>query len=608
MAFDRIGRMTRSRLQLIYNLQHDHGTESVEVPFVLGVLAPLAAESELIKPYAERRWKLIDRDTFDDVLAQFRPRLTLRLRSLMPEGQELTAKLEFRSIEDFDPPQLAKQLPMLGHLAEDRKAIGELLQKILYDDDFRQQFEPLAENEAAAEAFLSQTPTPFSDDTLDYYRSKYRLPNRATTARTLTALRAMITLSRQADPMGLMTTLEAKLRLCESRCEGLLGEVLREVLHAMEFRQLEAAWRGLFHLVRNTQTSSSLKIKVLPISRVELDADLARPVSERILVQHLLRDDRSGIGPEPIGMLLADFGFTANDAPLLRALGEVTRHCHCPVVANVAPGFFHISSFRELEKFRDPRVVGVDWDEARQAEEFRQVALTLPRMLCRKPWGEQHNPCEGLAFEEFPQGVDPDLLPWTNTAWAYAQCILEAFCRDGWFTNVRGVQSGGKVDNWPKFTDRRPEGSTLWLSECLISDRLEEQLTDMGLLAFVPMKTMDFGAFLATCSTARVLQCGPDPEQSLLLSRWPYHLCAARFAVVLRQIVRDARLDLPSQGPQVAELLTRWLSVYCDPEGRTPLLAGQVAWEQEQLVVSLQVNWPGDTASRRTWVKTPITT
>ena len=49
-----------------------------------------------------------------------------------------------------------------------------------------------------------------------------------------------------------------------------LTEQVNLILHHEDFQKLEGAWRGLHHLVNNTETDEMLKIRVLNISKKDL--------------------------------------------------------------------------------------------------------------------------------------------------------------------------------------------------------------------------------------------------------------------------------------------------------------------------------------------------
>ena len=46
-----------------------------------------------------------------------------------------------------------------------------------------------------------------------------------------------------------------------------LTDQVNQILHHQDFQQLEGAWRGLHHLVNNTETDEMLKIRVMNISK-----------------------------------------------------------------------------------------------------------------------------------------------------------------------------------------------------------------------------------------------------------------------------------------------------------------------------------------------------
>src|SRR3954462_12879687 len=55
-----------------------------------------------------------------------------------------------------------------------------------------------------------------------------------------------------------------------------LSEQINQILHHADFQALEGAWRGLHHLVNNTETDEMLKIRVMNISKQELGRTLKK--------------------------------------------------------------------------------------------------------------------------------------------------------------------------------------------------------------------------------------------------------------------------------------------------------------------------------------------
>ncbi len=55
-----------------------------------------------------------------------------------------------------------------------------------------------------------------------------------------------------------------------------LSEQINLILHHEDFQKLESAWRGLHHLVSNTETDDKLRIRVMDVSKEELRRTLRR--------------------------------------------------------------------------------------------------------------------------------------------------------------------------------------------------------------------------------------------------------------------------------------------------------------------------------------------
>src|ERR1700712_1232136 len=55
-----------------------------------------------------------------------------------------------------------------------------------------------------------------------------------------------------------------------------LSQQINAIMHNKDFQTLESAWRGLHHLVNNTETDEMLKIRVMNISKGDLHKTLKR--------------------------------------------------------------------------------------------------------------------------------------------------------------------------------------------------------------------------------------------------------------------------------------------------------------------------------------------
>ena len=94
--------------------------------------------------------------------------------------------------------------------------------------------------------------------------------------------------------------------------DEVVSKQLAAIMHHAEFQQLEGTWRGLHHLVMNSETSAKLKLKVLNCSKRELFKDLDRAVEfdQSQIFKKIYENEFGTPGGEPYGALIGDYEFT----------------------------------------------------------------------------------------------------------------------------------------------------------------------------------------------------------------------------------------------------------------------------------------------------------
>ena len=109
--------------------------------------------------------------------------------------------------------------------------------------------------------------------------------------------------------------------------DQVVSKQLSAIMHKKEFQQLEGTWRGLNYLVMNSETSSSLKLKVLNVGKRELFKDLDKAVEfdQSQIFKKLYENEFGSPGGEPYGALIGDYEFSAHpdDLNLLTVLANV---------------------------------------------------------------------------------------------------------------------------------------------------------------------------------------------------------------------------------------------------------------------------------------------
>jgi type VI secretion system protein ImpC len=345
---------------------------------------------------------------------------------------------------------------------------------------------------------------------------------------------------------------EENIKFWIAQIDKKLSAQLNEIMHAPEFQKLESTWRGLKYLIDQTETGESLKIRVLNVSKRDLFKDLERAAEfdQSAVYKKVYEEEYGQLGGEPYGMLVGDyeFGRNAEDISLLKMISGVAAASHAPFVSAANPKLFNMERFTELGQPRDLAKIfmGVEyasWKSFRESEDSRYVALTLPHVLGRLPYGAEFKRVDAFNFEEFVDGKDHDKYLWMNAAWAYATRITDAVAKYGWMARSRGVEGGGKVEGLPVHTFPTDDGDVAMKcpTEIAISDRREFELSNLGFLPLLHSKNRDFAVFMGAQSCQKPKQYF-DPAANAnaeLSAKFNYIMCVSRFAHYLKVMARD---------------------------------------------------------------------
>jgi type VI secretion system protein ImpC len=352
---------------------------------------------------------------------------------------------------------------------------------------------------------------------------------------------------------------------------------LNEVLHDPGLQQLESTWRGLHYLVDQTETSTTLKIRVMNIKKQELFKDLARAVEfdQSSLFKKVYEEEYGQLGGQPFGMLVGDyeFGRNAEDISLLKMISGVAAASHAPFISAASPKLFGFDSYTEMANPRDlakifDAVEYAPWKSFRESEDSRYAALTLPRVLSRLPYGENFKRVTEFNFEEQVDGTDHNNYSWMNASWAYAVRITDAFAKYGWMARTRGVEGGGKVEGLPVHTFPTDDGDVAMKcpTEIAISDRREYELSNLGFLPLLHSKGSDFAVFMGaqSCQKPKTYFDPAANANAELSTKFNLILNTSRFAHYLKVMARDKIGSFMEVG-QCGVWLNNWISNYVVP-------------------------------------------
>src|SRR5215475_3151989 len=240
---------------------------------------------------------------------------------------------------------------------------------------------------------------------------------------------------------------EASINARVAAIDQLLSAQVNAIMHDAAFQKLEASWRGLHHLVFESETGTMLKIRVLNVSKKDLLKDLERAAEfdQSALWKKVYEEEYGTFGGAPFGALIGDYEFSNHpqDMALLEKISQVAAAANAPFVAAASSELFGWDSFTELAEVRDlakifDRTEFAKWRSFRDSEDSRYVGLTLPHTLMRLPYGKETVPTETFNFEEDVDGRDHKKYCWGNAAYSFGTRMTESFAQYHWCVSIRG--------------------------------------------------------------------------------------------------------------------------------------------------------------------------
>jgi len=367
---------------------------------------------------------------------------------------------------------------------------------------------------------------------------------------------------------------EASIQERIAEIDRIISKQLNEVLHHPSFQKLEGTWRGIRYLMDQSETNSTLKLKVLPASKRELLRDLQRAseFDQSSLFKKVYEEEFGVFGGAPFAALIGDYEFSKSpeDMDLLQRVAQVAASAHAPFLSAASPELLNLRDFTQLGL---PRDIGkifdsteyAKWKSFRMSDDSRYVALTLPRILTRLPYGRETQQIDGFDFEENVDGNDHSKYLWSNAAYALGAKLTDAFARYGWCAAIRGVEGGGLVEDLPAHTFATDEGDIALKcpTETQISDRREKELADQGLVPLVHCKGTDYAAFFSVQSVNKPRLYDKDAANAnaRLSAQMPYILAMSRFAHYLKAMMRD-KIGSFTSVAECEKFLKIWISQY----------------------------------------------
>ncbi|WP_285129512.1 type VI secretion system contractile sheath small subunit [Leclercia adecarboxylata] len=141
----------RARINLKLALHTGGAQKKVELPLKLLTVGDFSNGKEK-RPLSEREKVNVNKNNFDSVLSELNPEINLAVQNtLAGEGSEENIQLQFSSIKDFEPEQVARQIPQLRAMLAMRNLLRDLKSNLLDNATFRKELEKILKDPALSQ-------------------------------------------------------------------------------------------------------------------------------------------------------------------------------------------------------------------------------------------------------------------------------------------------------------------------------------------------------------------------------------------------------------------------------------------------------------------------
>lgn len=588
----RLGKLRPPRVQITYDVETNGANVLKELPYVIGIMADLSGNNSTKLPLKRRKFIDLSLSNLDVAIGYLGTSIKITIPKFqLDEMIELV--IDFDNVHDFTPDNLLNKIDFLKASTRRLRLLKDLKTKLECNEISRKLIKDFLQNsELMSYAQSWKSGSEVENKNMEDYLYKSELA--FIDSQKTFAMDMLCELSKIGNvntEQNVITCLDKEIVNIQEQ----LSWYLNAILHNKDFQRIEGSWTAIYRLIKNINLSSSLKIRLLDISVDEIRDDLenATEFDQSDLFKKLYEDEYGSPGGEPISCLIFDYYMRKNmqDFYLISQLADTVSAAHIPTIASVDPSMFDIKEFSSLYEPKDLHEVFENiqlapWHSFRQKDSARYITMVLPKVLQRLPYGE-NNSIKTFGFKE---QIDPNNnsdFCWGNAAYSMAQCIANAFDQYGWVSAIRGVDSGGKVEDLPlhSYTSLSGELSYLCPTEIAITDRREKELSDLGFLPLCYFKKTNYAVFFGGQTAILPTKYSEDSAtaNSQLSSSLPCLLSASRFVHYMKCMIRDYIGSISSQD-DIQMKLQKWLAGYVtlntaasmEVKARFPLAAAKV--------------------------------
>jgi len=281
-----------------------------------------------------------------------------------------------------------------------------------------------------------------------------------------------------------------------AQVDAATSEAMRGLLQRPEFQELEAAWRGLFFLVRRLETDVELKLYLLDVSKTNWRPawgrrrTCARRASTACWSSTRWRRPAGSPGrwweritPSTTASRTSCCWEAWAASPRPRALRFWPR----PTRACWARSLSRKRRCGELAPHREPARASLG--DPAQLPGGALSGTGAARFLLRLPYGKETEAAEQFAFEEFEGAPVHEHYLWGNPALACVCLLAQAFAEYGWEMRPGAIR---EIDGLPAHLYREDgEPQLKPCAEALLTEGAANAMLDRGLMPLVSLKDRD---------------------------------------------------------------------------------------------------------------------
>lgn len=423
---------------------------------------------------ATRKVIEVDRDNFEEVFSQ----LGVRLR--LPISDE---DIHFREFDDLHPDVLVERLSLFSNF----QTLKTRLQNPQHFDAAMSEIQSWqAQPEAAA---VSDDDAPegiaLPSDMLEAIFSQHHFSQHQAREQNPAPLGNVQQLIQEIVSPYAQKKLDPRLPDMLEAVDEAIAQSLRTIMHASDFQELEANWRGLYLLIRRLETDRHLKLFIIDVSRDELIDDVINhnEFDDTALYKRLVESYRV---PGMVPFSCLQFNVTIeDDIDDLQLAASMANIASVNQAIALAAGSEKLAGCRSLVAQEDvddwdyilDEEFASAWAAFREDELSRHLALAAPRFLLRLPYGKHTAPIEHFDFSELSDADDHRYYLWGNSAHLITLLLAENYQKQG------SLAQAAEVDDLPLHVSQRDNESVVTpCAEIFIRDSAVQRFAAAGLL------------------------------------------------------------------------------------------------------------------------------